>query len=95
MLNSVDKVKVATCVAILSKLAAHSKGVSCFCKDNANHMIDAAKSAAMEPMFFQHLVHTTENENSEVAIKGVESIGELLKYGRFVTSSVLHSSDIF
>lgn len=66
-----------------------------FFKGNTNHTIDAAKSAAMEPDFFQHLVHTTRSKNSEVAIKGVESIRELFKYGQFVASLVVHSSDMF
>jgi hypothetical protein len=58
-------------------------------------MIDATKSAAMESGFFRNLVHTTTSENFKVAIKGMESIRELLKYGQFVTSLVVHLSDMF
>jgi hypothetical protein len=56
---------------------------------NTNGMIDAAKLAAMESGFFQDLVHTMTSENSEVAIKCVGLIRELLKYSQSVTSLVV------
>jgi HD superfamily phosphodiesterase len=58
-------------------------------------MIDVTKLAAMESGFFHDLVHMMTSKNSEVAIKGVELIRELLKYGQFVTSLVVHWSDMF
>ena len=64
-------------------------------KEDADHSIDAARLAVMETDFFQHLARTMTSENSEVGIKGLESMRELLKYGQLVTSLVINSPDMF
>jgi hypothetical protein len=63
-------------------------------EDDANCVIDAARSAFTETDFFQRLARMTASD-SEDAISGLESMRELLKYGQLIKSSVIDSPDMF
>jgi hypothetical protein len=60
-------------------------------KDDANRVIDAARSAVMETDLFQRLAAS----DSKVEIKGLESMRELFKYVQLIKSLVIDSPDMF